>query len=132
MLLEQIYGWPQGIGTQDIDFAVQVGDWEHYRLLCEYIARNDVFEAERKPVKRFKSKEDRIFDLVPYGGVENERKQVFWPPDNDNDDVMTVRGFETTAKETRQRQTLSTFGNFLTLVADNMPIVGSLSPALSK
>ena len=49
ILLEQIYGWPKGIGTQDIDFAVQIGDWEHYQLLCEYITKNDVFEAERKP-----------------------------------------------------------------------------------
>ena len=97
MLLEEIYGWPQGIGTQDIDFAVQVGDWEHYKLLCEYITRNDVFEAERKPTKRFRSKEDWIFDLVPFGGVENEERQVFWPPDSD--DVMTVRGFETAAKD---------------------------------
>ena len=97
MLLEQIYGWPQGIGTQDIDFAVQVGDWEHYKLLCEYITRNDVFEADRKPAKRFRSKEDTVFDLVPYGGVENEVQQVFWPLNND--DVMTYR----------QGQTLSTF-----------------------
>ena len=97
MLLEQIYGWPQGIGTQDIDFAVQVGDWEHYKSLCEYLIGNDVFKAERKPAKRFRSKENWIFDLVPYGGVENEGKQVFWPPDND--DVMTVRGFETAAKD---------------------------------
>jgi predicted nucleotidyltransferase len=97
MLLEQIYAWPQGIGTQDIDFAVQVGDWEHYKLLCEYITKADVYAAERKPAKRFRSKEDTVFDLVPYGGVENEAKQVFWPPDND--DVMTVRGFESAAKD---------------------------------
>ena len=97
ILLEQIYGWPQGIGTQDIDFAVQVGDWDHYQHLCEYITKNDVFEAERKPTKRFRTKENMVFDLVPYGGVENEVNQVFWPPDND--DVMTVRGFESAAKD---------------------------------
>jgi predicted nucleotidyltransferase len=97
LLLERIYGWPSGLGTQDIDFAVQIGDWEHYRQLCESIMKNDVFEAERKPAKRFRSKENMVFDLVPYGGVENERKQVFWP--SHNDDVMTVRGFDSAAKD---------------------------------
>lgn len=38
-----------------------------------------------------------MFDLVPYDGVENDNKQVFWPPGND--DVMTVRGFESAAKD---------------------------------
>lgn len=32
-----------------------------------------------------------IFDLVPYGGVENDKKQILWPPDGDV--VMPVRGF---------------------------------------
>lgn len=97
ILLEKTYGWPPGLGTLDIDFAVQIGDWEHYQHLCEYITKNNVFEAERKPTKRFRSKDNMVFDLVPYGGVEDEHKQVFWPPDND--DVMTVRGFDSVAND---------------------------------
>lgn len=30
MLFEKVYGLPAGLATQDIDFAVQVGDWDHY------------------------------------------------------------------------------------------------------
>ncbi len=97
ILLEKIYGWPTGVATQDVDFAVQVGDWEHYSQLCELIIENEIFETGRKPTKRFRTKRNRVFDLVPYDGVENENKQVFWPPDND--DVMTVRGFESAAKD---------------------------------
>lgn len=100
LLLERIYGWPPGLGTQDIDFAVQIGDWDHYGRLCEFIMKNNVFEAERKPTKRFRSKKNRIFDLVPYGGVENEQQQVFWP--THKDDVMTVRGFGSAAKDAIQ------------------------------
>ncbi|HED16188.1 MAG TPA: hypothetical protein ENI64_05150 [Gammaproteobacteria bacterium] len=95
LLLERIYGWPRGLATQDIDFGVQVKDWEHYKQLCEYISENNVLEAERTPTKRFRSRQNMAFDLVPYGGVENEHKQVFWPPHND--DVMTVRGFDVVA-----------------------------------
>jgi predicted nucleotidyltransferase len=97
MLLENVYGWPPGLGTQDVDFGVQVGDWDHYKQLCDYITKNDVFEAERKPTKRFVSKDNMVFDLVPYGGVEDDKRQVFWPPHND--DVMTVRGFESAGKD---------------------------------
>jgi predicted nucleotidyltransferase len=97
ILLEKIYGWPPGLATQDIDFGVQVKDWEHYKKLCDYIIQNDVCETERKPTKRFRFKENMVFDLVPYGGVEDEKKQVFWPPHND--DVMTVRGFDCVAKD---------------------------------
>lgn len=95
MLLERIYGWPPGLGTNDIDFGVQIGNWDHYRQLCEFIIRGGASETERTPTKRFRSKQDMIFDLVPYGGVENSNKQVFWPPHND--DVMTVRGFDAAA-----------------------------------
>ncbi len=95
LLLEDIYGWPQGLGTNDIDFGVQVGNWDHYKELCDIIIKSGIFETERTPTKRFKSKEGMIFDLVPYGGVEDEHKQVFWPPHKD--DVMTVRGFDAAA-----------------------------------
>ena len=92
ILLEGVSGLPRGVATQDIDFGVQIGDWEHYKQLCDYLIQKGASETERKPTKRFKSKQDRIFDLVPYGGVEDGDKQVYWPPEND--DVMTVRGFD--------------------------------------
>lgn len=95
MLLERVYGWPPGLGTQDIDFGVQVGDWDQYKQLCDLITKSGISETERTPTKRFRSKQNMVFDLVPYGGVENEGKQVFWPPHDD--DVMTVRGFDAAA-----------------------------------
>lgn len=100
VLLEKVYGWPPGIGTQDVDFAVQVGNWDHYSDLCKLIIENDIFEADRSPTKRFRSKEGMVFDLVPYDGVERGNKQVFWPPHDD--DVMTVRGFDAAAKDAVQ------------------------------
>lgn len=42
ILLEKIYGWPPGLGTQDVDFAVQIGDWNHYGQLCELLIKNDI------------------------------------------------------------------------------------------
>ncbi len=91
MLLEKVYGLPAGLATQDIDFAVQVGDCDHYQELRELILSNGSIEAGRPAIHRFKLDEGMIFDLVPYGGVENNEKQISWPPDGDV--VMPVRGF---------------------------------------
>lgn len=91
MLFEKVYGLPAGLATQDIDFAVQVGDWNRYQELREIILSNDSIETGRPAIHRFKLDEDMIFDLVPYGGVENDEKQIAWPPDGDV--VMPVRGF---------------------------------------
>lgn len=91
LLLEKVYGWPAGLGTQDTDFAVQVGDWSHYKSLCERLARHPEIETNGSLPKRFRTKREFQFDLLPYGGIEENEKQVFWPPDRDF--LMTVRGF---------------------------------------
>lgn len=96
LLLENVYGLPQGRATRDVDFGVQVGDWAQYKTLCERLKEQGVYTAERKPEKRFRTKQDMVFDLVPYGGVEDRKGRVFWPPDED--DVMTVRGFGSAAQ----------------------------------
>jgi len=96
LLLENIYGLPQGRATKDVDFGVQVGDWEQYKALCERLKKQGADSTARKPEKRFKTKQDMFFDLVPYGGVEDGKGRVFWPPDED--DVMTVSGFNSAAK----------------------------------
>lgn len=96
LLLENIYGLPQGRATQDVDFGVQVGDWAQYKALCERLKEQGVDSTARKPEKRFRTKQDMVFDLVPYGGVEDGKGRVFWPPEGD--DVMTVSGFNSAAE----------------------------------
>jgi len=97
LLLENIYGLPQGRATQDVDFGVQVGDWVQYKTLCERLKEQGADSTARKPEKRFRTKQDMIFDLVPYGGVEDGKGRVFWPPEED--DVMTVSGFNSAAEK---------------------------------
>lgn len=97
LLLEKIYGWSEGVATADIDFAVQVKSWVHYDALCTQLKRFDEFEALQSPTKRFTAAHNLLFDLLPYGGVETEEKQVYWPPNND--ELMTVRGFDRAHKD---------------------------------
>lgn len=96
LLLENIYGLPQGRATKDVDFGVQVSDWAQYKALCEWLKEKGVDATARMPEKRFRTKQDMVFDLVPYGGVEDGKGRVLWPPDED--DVMTVSGFGSAAE----------------------------------
>lgn len=96
LLLEKIYRWPVGLATQDTDFAVQVGSWTQYAALCERLLQQPGFEANNRPAKRFQVRQNLQFDLLPYGGVEEKNRQVFWPPDRDY--LMTVRGFAGAAR----------------------------------
>ncbi len=91
LLLEKLYGWEPGVRTEDIDFAVQVADWKQYEALCHRLASGGSFRPMQKPAKRFETDQKLVFDLVPYGGVEEGIKQVYWPPHKD--ELMTVRGF---------------------------------------
>lgn len=91
LLLEKLYGWEPGVRTEDIDFAVQVADWKQYEALCNRLASSGSFRPMQKPAKRFATDQKLVFDLVPYGGVEEGIKQVYWPPHKD--ELMTVRGF---------------------------------------
>ena len=97
LLLEKVYGWPKGIATEDTDFGVQVESWEHYEKLCLRLSEQDDLKPLQKPTKRFVTSKKLLFDLVPFGGVETGIKQVYWPPHND--ELMTVRGFNTAHKD---------------------------------
>lgn len=96
LLLERVYDWPVGLATQDTDFAVQVGSWDHFEALGEALMRQPGIEATKRPIKRFSLGQDLKFDLLPYGGIEENERQVFWPPDRDY--LMTVRGFSGAAR----------------------------------
>ncbi|MFW2439643.1 MAG: nucleotidyl transferase AbiEii/AbiGii toxin family protein [Arenicellales bacterium] len=91
LLLEKLYGWEPGVRTEDIDFAVQVADWKQYEALCNRLASSGSFRPMQKPAKRFATDKKLVFDLIPYGGVEEGIKQVYWPPHKN--ELMTVRGF---------------------------------------
>lgn len=77
LLLEKIYGWTRGIATADTDFAVQVASWEHYETLCDRLIQKGNFKPLQRPTKRFVTHHDLLFDLLPYGGVETDFKQVY-------------------------------------------------------
>jgi predicted nucleotidyltransferase len=91
LLLEGVYGLPQGRATQDIDLGIMVESWERYQALVEKLCSENKFRPDPKQQQRVRLGEDGILDLVPFGEIEAGDRRIWWPPEKDF--VMSVIGF---------------------------------------
>lgn len=85
------YGYEATIkrATADIDFGMQVSDWETFEAL-----RNKLNESgfeETNTLHRLIYDGMKI-DLVPFGSVQDEEAKIVWPPRGEV--VMNVLGFQ--------------------------------------
>jgi predicted nucleotidyltransferase len=91
VLLEGVYGLPQGRATRDIDLGIMVASWDRYQALANRLQQDGRFRPDAKQQQRLLFGEDGMLDLVPFGGIESGDRQIWWPPGNDF--VMSVIGF---------------------------------------
>ena len=82
-------------GTRDIDFAVQVRDWNAFKMLAEGLIAKG-FRKSEKLAHRFYLESEKSLtwevDIVPFGGVADDVGNIKWPPDEFVE--MSVMGFE--------------------------------------
>ena len=85
------YGYGASIkrATVDIDFGIQVPDWETFELLSNKLIESG-FEETRTPRRLIF--DGMKIDLVPFGSLQNEEAKIAWPPKGDV--VMNVLGFK--------------------------------------
>ncbi|MFG1487468.1 nucleotidyl transferase AbiEii/AbiGii toxin family protein [Halobacteriovorax sp. RZ-1] len=89
--------------TTDVDFGVFVDSWETLEKLTQSFIDDDA-------IVKSDTKENNIrfyyqgtpFDLVPFGGVANEKDQVSWKPAYDT--IMTVTGYEEALNSAKEYQ----------------------------
>jgi len=91
LLLEGVYGLPQGRATRDVDLGIMVASWDRYRALVDRLRRDDRFQPDPKQLQRLRFGDEGLLDLVPFGGIESADRTIHWPPDNDF--AMSVIGF---------------------------------------
>jgi predicted nucleotidyltransferase len=86
------YGIPCPRRTNDVDFGLQLADWDAYRLFRDGMKEKD-FDSENPdhPEKLVHGKSGQEIDLLPFGEIEEEGKQIKWPSDNS---PWSVLGFE--------------------------------------
>ncbi len=79
--------------TYDVDIACQVRNWREYQALVQTLIEKYEFRRDSSQTHRLLfGKEDMPLDIIPFGGIENDKGEIFWPPDFDTS--LNVRGFK--------------------------------------
>ena len=92
-----VHGFDAAIerGTRDIDFGVQVKDWDQFERLKSSLIENGFTSAKEHVHQLNVTDSDGLpweIDIIPFGAVSDERQSIAWPPENVIE--MSVVGFE--------------------------------------
>jgi predicted nucleotidyltransferase len=91
LILRQ-YGENPNRATNDVDFGVQVENWEQIESLKSGLQETGWFSPDRSQPQRMRYLGGFVVDLVPFGGIEAADGTIKWPPDQAV--AMNVRGFD--------------------------------------
>ena len=85
---------PIARATQDYDFAVRVASWEVYEnLRTQLLEIEDFHPTDARHRLRVRvNGVGFLFDLVPFGEIEDGRGKLTWPPEHELE--MNVAGFQ--------------------------------------
>ncbi|MBD3768278.1 MAG: nucleotidyl transferase AbiEii/AbiGii toxin family protein [Gammaproteobacteria bacterium] len=81
-------------GTRDVDFAVQVKDWEAFQELAAGLIEKGFTKADKLAHRFYMNDDDGLrweVDIVPFGELADENGCIKWPPDESIE--MSVLGF---------------------------------------
>jgi len=90
VLLTHAHGVPAARATQDIDLAFAVRDWDGFESLRGALATSGRF-TPGAVAHKFRHRDGLPVDLIPFGGVQDTRGEIAWPPGGDV--VMAVSGY---------------------------------------
>lgn len=90
--LHHAWGLPVRRETHDVDFALAVPDWQAFHALRETLVASGLFVEVPGVLHRLRHRQGLPVDLVPFGAIETEQRQIVWPPAGDV--VMDVFGFQ--------------------------------------
>ena len=91
IILTSGYGIQTIRATEDIDFAIQVHDWDQFKSLKASLIKTGKFHPSKKPY-RLKYDDTISIDIIPFGSISSDNGSISWPPDNSV--VMSIIGFE--------------------------------------
>lgn len=89
-ILHGLYGIKAPRMTLDIDFGIEIEDWESYSKMEIALKRTGLFK-QTKEKHRFLFNNTMI-DIIPFGNISNIENQISWPPEYSV--IMSVSGFE--------------------------------------
>lgn len=76
--------------TDDVDFAMEVPNWNAFNVLKDKLIEQGFKETNAQ--HRLISATNTVVDIVPFGEIEDEQNDIAWPPKGDV--IMNVLGFK--------------------------------------
>jgi predicted nucleotidyltransferase len=90
IILKHCYGIEPPRITRDIDLGVEVAGWEQFNQLRESLLSMGKFSSTSQ---RHRLQFDSVLiDIVPFGAITDERRQISWPPEHEI--FMSMVGFK--------------------------------------
>lgn len=90
LVMQYGYGTTSERATHDLDFGIQVADWEAFYNLKKELEKQAFTTSSVD--HRMYSKLGIPIDIVPFGGNQNSQARIAWPPNGER--VMNVLGFQ--------------------------------------
>jgi predicted nucleotidyltransferase len=91
LLLFYAHGIKAVRGTEDIDLALAVDNWNVFERLHKSLLSSKVFQSHSSGMHKLLYRKQITVDLIPFGGIEDADGTISWPPNGDT--VMSVLGF---------------------------------------
>jgi len=88
LVLHHGYGARIQRATDDVDFAIEVADWNVFEILKMKLIEKGF--RETKAQHRLLSPADMVVDIVPFGDVEDEESSIAWPPKGDDNECAWI------------------------------------------
>ena len=91
-----MFGLDTGRATRDVDLAVAVAGWPQFEVIKARLVGTGAFVSDEGTAQRLYHRAASEgtgypLDLIPFGGVEQPKSRIAWPPDRDV--VMNVAGY---------------------------------------
>lgn len=90
LILHHVYGAPVRRATLDVDIALQVSDWAAFHAVRDTLIAQGYSATAAD--HRLLPAAGGCIDIIPFGGIANDKGQIAWPPTGLIE--MTVTGFE--------------------------------------
>jgi len=91
IVLQHGYGIQPKLGTDDIDFAIQIAAWGDFDSLKERLIATGKYQADKKITHRLYFLGKKPIDIIPFGALVGENHQLSWPPSYEFN--MNMRGY---------------------------------------
>lgn len=89
LVFHHFYDAPISRATQDLDFAIQVADWNAFETMKRCLLTSGFTETSIE--HRMNAPGEGWIDLVPFGPISPDGAAITWPPKGE--DEMTILGF---------------------------------------